>query len=63
MLLYLANAAKDKFGVFSVRKLVDIWMLLRSGRPIDWAVGTAFRGTSVGLRVYVCHRAHSEARF
>ena len=38
MLLYLANAAKDKFGVFSVRKLVDIWMLLRSGRPIDWDV-------------------------
>ena len=38
MLLCLTNAAKDKFGVFSVRKLVDIWMLLRSGRPIDWDV-------------------------
>ena len=38
LLLYLANAAKDKFGVFRVRKLVDIWMLLRSGRPIDWDV-------------------------
>jgi hypothetical protein len=63
MLLYRANAAKDKFGVFSVRKLVDIWMLLRLGRPIDWAVGTAFRATGVGLRVYVCHRAHSEVRF
>ena len=38
MLLCLTNAAKDKFGVFSVRKLVDIWMLLRSGRSIDWDV-------------------------
>jgi hypothetical protein len=38
MLLYLANVAKDKFGVFSARKLVDIWTLLRSGRPIDWDV-------------------------
>ncbi|CAN0500930.1 unnamed protein product, partial [Laminaria digitata] len=28
LLLCLTNAAKDKFGVFSVRKLVDIWMLL-----------------------------------
>ena len=32
MLLYLANAAKDKFGVFSVRKLVDSWMLLNGSQ-------------------------------
>lgn len=38
MLLCLTNAAKDKFGVFSVRKLVDISMLLKSGLPIDWDV-------------------------
>lgn len=38
MLLCLTNAAKDKFGVFSVRKFVDIAMLLRSGLPIDWDV-------------------------
>lgn len=38
MLLCLTNAAKDKFGVFSVRKLVDIAMLLKSGLPIDWDV-------------------------
>ncbi len=36
MLLCLTNAAKDKFGIFSVRKLVDIAMLLRSGVSIDW---------------------------
>lgn len=36
MLLCLTNAAKDKFGVFSVRKLVDIAMLLQSGLPVDW---------------------------
>lgn len=38
MILCLTNAAKDKFGVFSVRKLVDIWMLLKSGVPIDWDI-------------------------
>lgn len=38
MLLCLTNAAKDKFGVFSVRKLVDVSMLLKSGMPIDWAL-------------------------
>ncbi len=38
MLLCLTNAAKDKFGIFSVRKLVDIAMLLRSRLPIDWDV-------------------------
>ena len=38
MLLCLTNAAKDKFGIFSVRKLVDIAMLLKSGLPIDWDV-------------------------
>lgn len=38
MLLCLTNAAKDKFGVFSVRKLVDVWVLLKSGLPIDWAL-------------------------
>jgi hypothetical protein len=36
MLLCLTNAAKDKFGIFSVRKLVDIAMLLRPGVPVDW---------------------------
>tara|TARA_R110002126_G_scaffold1443_22_gene8423 strand:- start:85 stop:1140 length:1056 start_codon:yes stop_codon:yes gene_type:complete len=36
MILCLTNAAKDKFGIFSVRKLADIVMLLRSGHPIDW---------------------------
>ena len=38
MLLCLTNAAKDKFGIFSVRKFVDIAMLLKSGLPIDWDV-------------------------
>lgn len=38
MLLCLTNAAKDKFGVFSVRKLVDVAMLLKAGMPIDWAL-------------------------
>lgn len=36
VLLCLTNAAKDKFGVFSVRKLVDIAMMLRSDVQIDW---------------------------
>lgn len=38
MLLCLTNAAKDKFGVFSVRKLIDIAMILRSDAPIDWGI-------------------------
>lgn len=38
MLLCLTNAAKDKFGVFSVRKLVDIAMILRSDAPLDWGI-------------------------
>ena len=36
LLLCLTNAAKDKFGIFSVRKLVDIVMMLNSDRAIDW---------------------------
>ena len=36
MLLCLTNAAKDKFGPFSARKLMDIFTMLRHGMEIDW---------------------------
>ena len=36
LVLCLTNAAKDKFGPYSVRKLVDIAVLLRSDAAIDW---------------------------
>ena len=36
LLLCLTNAAKDKFGPFSARKLMDIVMLLRRTEPVDW---------------------------
>lgn len=36
MILCLTNAAKDKFGIFSVRKLADVVMMLNSDRVIDW---------------------------
>lgn len=36
LVLCLTNAAKDKFGPYSVRKLVDIAVLLRSGPKADW---------------------------
>jgi len=36
MILCLTNAAKDKFGIFSVRKLVDVVTMLNSDRVIDW---------------------------
>jgi hypothetical protein len=36
MLLCLTNAAKDKFGVFSVRKFGDIVSLIQSGSALDW---------------------------
>ena len=37
LVLCLTNAAKDKFGPFSVRKMLDIAALLRAGVEIDWA--------------------------
>ena len=36
LILCLTNAAKDKFGIFSVRKLADVVMMLHSDRVIDW---------------------------
>lgn len=36
MVLCLTNAAKDKFGVFSVRKILDIIGLLSLPQRIDW---------------------------
>lgn len=36
MLLCLTNAAKDKFGVFSVRKILDIAALLHGQQNLDW---------------------------
>lgn len=36
MILCLTNVAKDKFGEFSVRKILDIVTMLGSGRPMDW---------------------------
>lgn len=37
LVLCLTNAAKDKFGPFSVRKLIDVVQLLKSDADIDWA--------------------------
>ncbi len=36
LLLALTNAAKDKFGPLSVRKLVDAALLARAASPADW---------------------------
>lgn len=36
MVLCLTNAAKDKMGVFSVRKMLDIVTMLCEPRAIDW---------------------------
>lgn len=36
MVLCLTNAAKDKFGVFSVRKVLDIMTLLGNQGAVDW---------------------------
>jgi PAS domain S-box-containing protein len=36
LVLCLTNAAKDKFGPYSVRKLIDVAVLLRDGDAIDW---------------------------
>jgi hypothetical protein len=44
LVLCLTNAAKDKFGPFSVRKLVDIAMLLRSDEAVDWDEVRALAG-------------------
>lgn len=37
LVLCLTNAAKDKFGAFSVRKILDIIALLGAPREFDWA--------------------------
>ncbi len=36
LILCVTNAAKDKFNVSSVGKVIDAIMVLKSGRPLDW---------------------------
>ncbi len=36
LVLCLTNAAKDKFGPYSVRKLIDISAILSGGDAVDW---------------------------
>lgn len=36
LVLSLTNVAKDKFGPYSIRKIVDVALLLRANRDIDW---------------------------
>lgn len=38
IVLCLTNAAKDKFGPYSVRKLLDLAVLIGSDVPVDWSL-------------------------
>lgn len=47
LVLCVTNTAKDKFDVFSIRKVIDAIVLLRNARKLDWdeVIGLAVNGS------------------